>query len=505
MKSELPAPAPAAFQDVLASMAEVDRLKSREELLAIEADLPARVADVTTRLRTVYAQQGVTVPDHIIERGVEQFFSQRLVFAPPPPTLGSRLAPLWIFRRRILAVGAIFSAVFLAVAATGYFAFVVPAEQARERERVAAQEQLENATTKLHSAEKLGAVVFAHVKEQLAAVRQHAPEPELINAVAVAETKVAAGHAAFDENLQRARDAVASFAPVDHLTSARAQPANVGARGALDAVQTAGRNLDQVSSLSDQMGALQAERASLEVAWKRLDHSGLPAAVKSSAEQTYAHGLAVVAAFGAVTDVRQATAKLHSLADAELALDALPARIKTAAAKARAISRDPRADEQISAGERSGLAAVDSGNAAAAEKNLAGLRELTTHLGEAYTLRIVNRPREYTRLWHFPNGRPNVKNYYVVVEAVTAEGALVSVKIRNEEDGSTAAVTKWAERVDETTYESVGRDKQDDSIIQNSTFGKKEKGRLAPEFLQGPKARGGDPEAGRLNHWQYKG
>lgn len=505
MKSELPGPAPAAFQDVLASMAEVDRLKSREELLAIEADLPARVADVTVRLRKVYAQQGVTVPDHIIAQGVEQFFSQRLVFAPPPPTLGSRLAPLWIHRGRILAAGAIFSGVFLAVAAIGYFAFVVPAEQARERERVAAQRQLENATEKLQSAEKLGTVVFSHVKNQLDAVRQHAPEPELINAVAVAETKVAAGHAAFDENLQRARAAVAPFVPVDRLTSERAQPASAGARGALDATQAAGHNLDQVSSLSDQMGALQAERASLEVAWKRLDHPGLPAAVKSSGEQTYAHGLAVVTAFGAVADVRQATAKLHSLADAELALSALPARIKAAAAEARAISRDPRADEQISAGERSGLAAVDSGDASAAEKNLATLRNLTARLGETYTLRIVNRPREYTRLWRVPNGRPNVKNFYVVVEALTADGVPVPVKIRSEEDGSTAAVTKWAERVDETTYESVGRDKKDDGVIQNNIFGQKEKGRLAPEFLQGPKTRGGDPEAGRINRWEYKG
>ncbi|MEY4489495.1 MAG: hypothetical protein RIQ79_2003, partial [Verrucomicrobiota bacterium] len=278
-----------------------------------------------------------------------------------------------------------------------------------------------------------------------------------------------------------------------------------GADEALNSVQAAGQSLAQVSSLSDQLGALQAERASLEAAWKRLDHPGLSAAMKSSGEQIYEGGLAVVTAFGAASEVEQATTKLHRLADAESALRAFPAKIKAAAAEARMISRDPRADEQISAGERSGLAAVDSGDAAAAEKSLAALRRLTARLGEVYTLRIVNRPREYTRLWRYPKGRSDVKNYYVVVEAVSADGALVPVKIRSEEDGSTATVSKWAERVDEATYESVGRDKKDDGIVQNDVFGQKEKGRLAPEFSQGSKIHGGDTEAGRINRWEYKG
>ncbi len=498
-------PAPAAFQDVLAAMAEVDRLKSREELLAVEADLPARVADVTARLKEVYARQGVAVPDHVIAQGVEQFFSQRLVFAPPPPTLGARLAPLWIHRGAIIKIGAALAASFLILFAVFYFAFVVPAEAARERERVAAREGLEQATAKLGSAEKLGTVVFTHVREQVALVRQRAPAPELVGAAEVAEAKVAAGHAAFDKNLQLARAALAPFAPFEHLASDRARPASAGARGALEAVRAAGRDLDQVSAFSDLLGALQAERASLEVAWRRLEHPGLPAALRSGGEQIYARGLAVVTGFGAVAEVRRATEKLHGLADVESALRALPGRIKAAAAEARAISHDPQANEQIAAGERTGLAAVDSAEAVAAEKSVAGLLELTARLGEAYTLRIVNRPREYTRLWRHPNGKPNVKNFYVVVEAVTAEGALVAVKIRSEEDGATAAVTKWAERVDEATYESVGRDKQDDGVIQNNVFGQKEKGRLTPGFLLGPKSRGGDGEAGRINRWEYRG
>lgn len=505
MKSTPPAVAPAPFQDLLASMAEVDRLKSREELLALEADLPARVADVTERLKKAYAAQGVAVPEHVIEQGVERFFSQRLVFAPPPPTLGSRLALLWIHRVRIFAVGAIASALLLAVASGVYYGVVLPDERARERERVAALRQVEDSAARLDSTARRGAEVFAQVKSHIDAVRHEAPEPELARAATAAETEIEAGHAAFDQKLRQARDALAPFSSADQLEAARTRPASDGAREALTLIESTASDLAQVSAAAERLDALRAERASLEGAWRRLDHPGLPAGIRASAEPLYARGLAEVSAFGQAVEVRQTTAKLHGLADAESALRALPAKLEAAAAEARAISHDPDANQQIASAERSGLAAVDSGDAAAAEKSLAELRRLTARLGEAYTLRIVNRPREYTRLWRHPNGRPDVKNFYVVVEAVSADGALVPLRIRSEEDGSTNTVTKWAERVDEATYESVGRDKKDDGVVQNDTFGKKEKGRLAPEYLQGTKTRGGDTESGRINRWEYRG
>ena len=44
-------------------------------------------------------------------------------------------------------------------------------------------------------------------------------------------------------------------------------------------------------------------------------------------------------------------------------------------------------------------------------------------------------------------------------------------------------VSTWGVRVDETTFQRIAADKQDDGIIQNNVFGRKKKGYLAPEYL----------------------
>ena len=486
-------------------MAEVDRLKSREEVLAIEADLPARVAGVTARLKEVYLRQGVTVSDQTIAQGVEQFFSQRLVFREPTPTLGTRLARLWIHRVRILVAGGGLAIVAVVASAAFYLGIVVPAREARARELAAARHQIESAESTLRATEINGVSVFTRTQQELAKTARNAADREVPKAAAVAESQLTAERAIFDEKLKRAAGALATFKPVATLKPDRIPTALVTARQTLDTVATAEQALDQAAGLTSHLGKLQAERVSLETAWKRLDHPGLPAGLKSSAEQSYANGLAVVIAFGPVADVHRATTRLNTLADTEAELRSLPSDIKTAAAEARTISRDPRADEQIGATERAGLAAADAGDATTAEKNLAALREISARLSEVYTLRIVNRPREYTRLWRYPNGNASVKNYYVVVEAIAPDGHLVPVKIRSEENGATASVAKWAERVDQATYDAVGRDKQDDGVIQKSVFGQKEKGRLAPTYEFGSKARGGDVEAGRISRWEYRG
>ncbi len=486
-------------------MAAVDRLKSREEVLAIEADLPARVADVTARLKDVYLRQGVTVSDETIAQGVEQFFSQRLLFHEPAPTFASRFAPLWIHRARILVFGGVLTAIALMAAAAIYLGVIVPSREARARELAAAREQIESAEGKIRATEQAGGAVFDRTQRELVKAAQTAADREIPKTAAVAGTQLTAGRSAFDEALKRAASALTAFEPATALKDEKIPAARAAARQAWDAIATAEQDLDQAADLSAHLGKLQAERMSLETAWKRLDHPDLPAGLKSAAEKSYAGGLAVVTAFGPVAEVQRATTRLHALADTEAELRSLPAEIKTAAAEARAISRDARADEQIGATERAGLAAAEAGDGPIAEKNLAALRELSAQLAEVYTLRIVNRPREYTRFWRYPKGNASVKNYYVVVEALAPDGHPVSVRIRSEENGSVASVSKWAERVDQATYDAVGRDKQDDGIVQKSVFGQKEKGRLAPSYELGSKAQGGDVEAGRISRWEYRG
>ena len=138
-----------------------------------------------------------------------------------------------------------------------------------------------------------------------------------------------------------------------------------------------------------------------------------------------------------------------------------------------------RADQYTEQG-RMALRENDTG---AAGQALASLKNLRTQLEQEYSLRIVSRPDESSGVWRMPELNPSARNYYVIVEAVTADGRTLTLPVRNEEDGRTYNVSKWGLRVDEQLYRKIAADKQDDGIIQNRDFGVKQRGQLTPEYV----------------------
>ena len=58
------------LDDVMLAMDVVDTLRRRERMVARELDEHGRAEDLKQRLRRIYAQQGLDVPDHVIEQGV---------------------------------------------------------------------------------------------------------------------------------------------------------------------------------------------------------------------------------------------------------------------------------------------------------------------------------------------------------------------------------------------------------------------------------------------------
>lgn len=110
----------APLNEVMLAMDVVDTLRHRQDLVTRELDGAAREAQLIERLRTLYRQQGIEVPDHILKEGVAALAESRFVYEPPPPGLGTTLARLYVGRkswgRPALAV-----LVVLAVAAAGYF------------------------------------------------------------------------------------------------------------------------------------------------------------------------------------------------------------------------------------------------------------------------------------------------------------------------------------------------------------------------------------------------
>ncbi|MGB5744091.1 MAG: DUF6384 family protein, partial [Sedimenticolaceae bacterium] len=56
------------LDDVMLAMDVVDTLRRRDRLVARELDEAGREADLKQRLKGIYAQQGIDVPDHVVEQ-----------------------------------------------------------------------------------------------------------------------------------------------------------------------------------------------------------------------------------------------------------------------------------------------------------------------------------------------------------------------------------------------------------------------------------------------------
>lgn len=161
---------------------------------------------------------------------------------------------------------------------------------------------------------------------------------------------------------------------------------------------------------------------------------------------------------------------------------ALPEDLAKAHTSALALAKTDEARQAAEQGFSVGQAALRAQDTDAARKALRQLDDLKTVLDQEYTLRIVNRPGERSGVYRVPDLNTAAANYYVVVEGLDATGTPVTVPVKNEENGKIERVTQWALRVDEATYNAVGRDKRDDGIIQRDRFGAKRRGYLAPDY-----------------------
>mgnify|MGYP001827402718 FL=1 len=160
----------------------------------------------------------------------------------------------------------------------------------------------------------------------------------------------------------------------------------------------------------------------------------------------------------------------------------LPQRLEALYQSATAVAESEEAARQADQLYKTASVALRNGDQEAAQAGLDSLRELRSRLEQAYTLQIVSRPGERSGVWRVPDANPNARNYYIIVEAVAADGRPLQVPVVNEESGRTERVSLWGLRVEEDVFRRIAADKQDDGIIQRREFGVKRSGQLQPDY-----------------------
>jgi len=130
-----------------------------------------------------------------------------------------------------------------------------------------------------------------------------------------------------------------------------------------------------------------------------------------------------------------------------------------------------------------GKAAAKKGDRAGAERAVADLTALRDQLEEVYTLQIVDKEGVKPGFWTFPPNNSEATNYYIVVEAVDADGNTETLPVTSEDTGVTQDVARWGLRVPQSVYDAVIADKQTNGFIQHKVIGHKLDGFTDVDYL----------------------
>ncbi len=160
----------------------------------------------------------------------------------------------------------------------------------------------------------------------------------------------------------------------------------------------------------------------------------------------------------------------------------LPQEVEAMHAQVIEVAKGDRARDVADQHLALAKAALRNQDKDAAKQEFGALEAMRDTIELAYTLRVVNRPGERSGVWREPDVNRSAKNYYLIVEAVAADGRVIKVPITSEEDRKMKLVDQWGLRVKKKTFEKVARDKQDNGIIERDRVGYKNPGYLEPKY-----------------------
>lgn len=111
----------APLEDLMVAMDVVDTLRHQQHIAARELDSEGRRERLLQRLRDLYDAQGIEVPDHVLEEGIQALEEERFQYQPPPSNWQTKLAHLWVSRTRwgkpvgfLAVLGSLFGGVYVA-------------------------------------------------------------------------------------------------------------------------------------------------------------------------------------------------------------------------------------------------------------------------------------------------------------------------------------------------------------------------------------------------------
>ena len=129
----------------------VDTMRHREDLVARELNEVGREAELIARLKEIYREQGIEVPDAVLAEGVKALKESRFSYTPPPAGWKRSLLTLWATRQRWGKVAAVGVTALLGSCGIHYWSVTRPAQLVEERARVEITETLPRGIRQMHA------------------------------------------------------------------------------------------------------------------------------------------------------------------------------------------------------------------------------------------------------------------------------------------------------------------------------------------------------------------
>ena len=132
----------APLSEVMLAMDVVDTLRYHQDMVMREIKGKERKSRMVERLRAVYAEQGINVPDHILMEGVEALEEGRFTYEPAPSSFKRTLAHIYVSRSK-WAKWVIGGMLVLVLSIGAYFFVYIPFQQDRmEAARIELAEEM---------------------------------------------------------------------------------------------------------------------------------------------------------------------------------------------------------------------------------------------------------------------------------------------------------------------------------------------------------------------------
>lgn len=90
----------APLEDLMAAMDVVDTLRHEQGMVERELDAQTRRDKLLARLKELYSAQGIAVPEHVLQEGIDALEQERFQYQPVASSWRTKVAKAWVSRGR---------------------------------------------------------------------------------------------------------------------------------------------------------------------------------------------------------------------------------------------------------------------------------------------------------------------------------------------------------------------------------------------------------------------